>query len=508
MGTNPPHQPLGDDALQRPGDKVAFHPDIQQAVDGGKGAVGVDGGKDQVAGHGGPHGDLRRVPVAYLAHRDDIRVLAEHRPQDAGKGEAGFFVYLHLADPAHVVFHRVLQGDQVHLLAAQAVNNGVEGGGFAGAGGSHHQQHPLGGGVQQLAQLPQVFPQKANPLQGGKLRALPQQADHHLFPVDGWQGGDTQVQNLLADGGVGPAVLGDVLLGDVHPGHNLHPGNHRPLQLLGHGDDIAQHPVDAHPDGHALLPRLHMDIAGPLGGGPVDDGVHQADGRGGVRLLLVHRHALGGGGGVLAAQQVPAHILDGLHGPLVAVKVLHRPLHRGGGGDEGDDPAAAHRPHLLDGHKVQGVRHGDLDIAAAHPHRHHHVLFGDAFGQRLGHLRRDGVGVQVDELHPQLVHQGADKLFFGDEAVLLEHLPQALAAAGLELQRFLQLLLGDDSALYQQVPQADVFHGASPSVNRFRHRTKTPSSGVLAVISPFPSPTARWMVKPPWPQRTRSSRTW
>ena len=228
-----------------------------------------------------------------------------------------------------------------------------------------------------------------------------------------------------------------------------------------------------------------MDVGGPFRTGPVDDGVHQPDGRGGVRLVLVHGHALGlgrGGGAVLAAQEIPLHVLDGLHGPLVAVEVLDRPLHGGGGGDEGNDPPPGDGPDLLNGHEVQGVRHGQVHVRPGGPDRHGHVLFRRALGQELSHFRRNGVGVQVDELHAQLAHQRVNELPLGDEAVGLQDGAQALAGVLLERQGLIQLGLGDAAAVDQQVAEFDVFHDVPSFSGGFRQRITTPPSGVWALM--------------------------
>ena len=47
-------------------------------------AVGVQRGEDQVAGQGGPHGQLGGLGVADLADQDDVGVLAQHA--HAGRG--------------------------------------------------------------------------------------------------------------------------------------------------------------------------------------------------------------------------------------------------------------------------------------------------------------------------------------------------------------------------------------------------------------------------------------
>lgn len=119
VGTDAPHQPLGDDAAQGVGDKVRLHADVHQTGNGGYGVVGVQRGQHQMSGDGGADGDRTCLAVADLAHRDNIGVLAQDGAQARGKGHTGLFIDLALADAGDVVFHGVLQRHDVGLLAAQ-----------------------------------------------------------------------------------------------------------------------------------------------------------------------------------------------------------------------------------------------------------------------------------------------------------------------------------------------------------------------------------------------------
>ena len=59
---------------------------------------------------------------------------------------------------------------------------------------------------------------------------------------------------------------------------------------------------------------VHVDVAGPLGAGPVDDGVYRADGGRGVLLVLVYRQTLRlGGDGNYRNNSAPGNGLDLLH---------------------------------------------------------------------------------------------------------------------------------------------------------------------------------------------------
>ena len=124
-----------------------------------------------------------------------------------------------------------------------------------------------------------------------------------------------------------------------------------------------------------------------------------------------------------------------------------------------------------------------MDIRPGGPDGNHFVLFRRALGNKLGHLRRDGAGVQVNELHAQLAHQRVDELAFRDEAMLLQNSAQPLAGALLKLQRLIQLSLGDVAAFNQQIAEFNVLHGVvSSSFGGFKQRMTTPSGGVSALM--------------------------
>ena len=78
-------QALGDDAFDGGGDQERLEAQVEQAGDGAGGVVGVQGAEDQVAGQGRLHGDLGGFLVADFADQDDVRVLTQHRPEDAAR---------------------------------------------------------------------------------------------------------------------------------------------------------------------------------------------------------------------------------------------------------------------------------------------------------------------------------------------------------------------------------------------------------------------------------------
>ncbi len=134
----------------------------------------------------------------------------------------------------------------------------------------------------------------------------------------------------------GVAVLRDLMLGNIHTAHDFQAGDHGILQVGRHCQDAAEQTVDTHPHHHLALLRLQMDVTGPLGISPLDEGVDEADGGGGLlRVRRVLRHL--GGDDIAAAAGLSLHLLDDPCRTLVAVQAADGLLHGLAGGDHGDD---------------------------------------------------------------------------------------------------------------------------------------------------------------------------
>ena len=380
MGAHLAHEALRDDAAHAAGDEVRLHADIDETVDGGRRVVGVHGGQHQVAGDGGAHGDLGRLAVANLAHRHDVGVLAQDGAQAAGEGHARFLVDLHLVHAVDVVFHRVFQRDEVHRIGVQLADHRVHGGAFARAGGAHDQHHAVVRADEPLVLL-QVVALQADARRVEQRLALVQQADDHRLAVDGGQRVDAQVDVLLLQADVCAAVLRHAALRGVHTAHDLQTRDDRSLQLLRHREDRAQHAVDTHAHMQVDLARLQVDIAGALGGGSLDDAVHETHRGSRLRVGVVAQR--GGlersGRGVVGACRagVALHLLDGAGGTLVAVQRhdgAHQRIMRG---HHRDDALPSGVLHRFDGHEVQRVAHGQAHLVGRSAHGHHVVLACD-----------------------------------------------------------------------------------------------------------------------------------
>ena len=145
-----------------------------------------------MTGDGGPHGDGGRLAVPDLTHGDDVRVLTQDGSQAAGEGHAGLFVDLALADAGDVIFHRVLERDDVHFLAREVAEHHAHRRGFAGARGADQQDHAAGIPKQRLIGL-KVVALQPDGVAGEELRGLVEQAQHDLLAVHRRHRGDAQV---------------------------------------------------------------------------------------------------------------------------------------------------------------------------------------------------------------------------------------------------------------------------------------------------------------------------
>ena len=121
---------------------------VDDTVDGGRGAGGVQGAEDQVTGFGGGHGGFDGDQVAQFADEDDVGVLTEGAAEGFGEARdvrADFTLDHHALLVVVVEFDGVLDRDDVHgAFLVDDVDHGGEGGGLAGTGRAGHEDHAAG----------------------------------------------------------------------------------------------------------------------------------------------------------------------------------------------------------------------------------------------------------------------------------------------------------------------------------------------------------------------------
>ena len=142
-GTQPPHEPLRNDAEQGGGDDIGLHPHVGQTRQRGRGVVSVKRREHQVAGLRGLHRDLGCFLVADFAHQYDVGILAKNRTKRVGERELGLFVHLRLVHARDLIFDRVFDRDDVGLPRLDGRDRRTQRGRLAAARGAHHQNHSV-----------------------------------------------------------------------------------------------------------------------------------------------------------------------------------------------------------------------------------------------------------------------------------------------------------------------------------------------------------------------------
>ena len=116
---NAPHQPLGQDRLDRGGDQKRRYAHVAQAGDRAGRVVRVQRAEHHMTGQRRLYRDLGRFDVANLAHQDPVRILPQDGPQALGERVADRGVDRHLHDAVDVVLDRVFGRDQLVLDVIQ-----------------------------------------------------------------------------------------------------------------------------------------------------------------------------------------------------------------------------------------------------------------------------------------------------------------------------------------------------------------------------------------------------
>src|SRR5260370_1951067 len=93
-----------------------------------------------MASEGGANGDVGGRAVEYFANHNHIPILADDVPQSGCKGEADLRIHVDLVDTVHLIFDRVLDGDDLLVGDVDAFQRRVERGRFAAAGGPGHEE--------------------------------------------------------------------------------------------------------------------------------------------------------------------------------------------------------------------------------------------------------------------------------------------------------------------------------------------------------------------------------
>ncbi len=280
------YQALGEEGADGGGYEERLHAHIDEAADTTDGIIGVEGGENQVAGEGGADGDFRGLEVANFSDHHDVRIGAEDGAEGGGEGEANlvFNGDLHYAD--EFIFHRIFHGDNAALGVIDLAEEGIEAGGFPGAGGAGDEDDAVGQ-VQQRFDF--IFDKWLHPELGDVEFLLVEKPQRDALALDGGDGGDADVDGGTLELEVDPAILWHAALGDIEPGHDFQTGDDGALECFDifrhrHLDEAA---IDAVADAEIGAERLDVDVRGALVEGFADDLVDELDDGGFLIVVII-----------------------------------------------------------------------------------------------------------------------------------------------------------------------------------------------------------------------------
>ncbi len=96
----------------------------------------MERGKDQMSGQGGLNADLCCLRVPYLAHQNNIRVLANDGSEALGERQIYFRVYLDLSNSIDLIFNRVFDRNDVDFGSVDCAQGAIQGCRFSATRGA------------------------------------------------------------------------------------------------------------------------------------------------------------------------------------------------------------------------------------------------------------------------------------------------------------------------------------------------------------------------------------
>jgi len=172
-----------------------------------------------VTGLGGLNGNARGFFITDFADHEDIGILSEECAQCGCEGESGAGIEVDLADVGKLDFDRVFDGGDIFFGLVEVVEGGVEGGGFAAAGGACDEDHAIGFG-EGILELCVFWFRHAGVFQGGQDFLGLQEAEDAFFAVEDGAGVDADIGAMEVEA----AILWESAFSDIEFGHDFEAG--------------------------------------------------------------------------------------------------------------------------------------------------------------------------------------------------------------------------------------------------------------------------------------------
>ena len=225
-----------------------------------------------------------------------------------------------------------------------------------------------------------VTRQEPELIQGISGALLKEDPHDHLFAVDRRQGGDAEIDLLPVHRELDPAVLREPLLGDVHPAHDLDPGDDGGEGGLGRGHHIALSAVEPEANADVALGGLDVDVAATELDRLGDEGVDELNDGDVVGLGLFRALDL------LTLFLLDLDALKDLLG-LNAVVLVEGLVDLGFRGDGRDDLDVQSQLEVVQGEDIRRIGHGQEEAVPLAMDGDAPVLAGQVLGDQFHQLR-------------------------------------------------------------------------------------------------------------------------
>ncbi len=448
-----PDQALRQDADHRRCQQVVFDAHVEQTVDGARGIVGVNGRQHQVTGQRRLHRDLRGFQVADLADHDDVGVLPHDRAQRVGERQIDLRLDLDLVDAGHLVFDRVLDGEDLDVGLVQAIERRIQRRRLAAAGRPGDEQDAVRFDQHVEESLQRVV-LEAESLEVERDAALVEDPHHDRLAVHRRHRRYAQIDLLALHAQPDAPVLRQTPLGDVEIGHDLDARDHRGGKAPRRRLDLVQHAVDPVAHDQPVLERLDVDVGRARVERIGDDQRHQADHRrfGGEILQLLD---VGVEGEIVALLDVAQDLAERRFARAVQPLERRLELHRN----------RDLRPHLAPGDHLERI---DRVLVGRIGHRQRKLGF--VFGERqrarfaqesrrhaLLEYRKLGVAGGLDQRQSELIGQRLRHVALRDDAERDQQHAELLAGVLLNAQGAVQARGIELAALDQHLAESFSF---------------------------------------------------
>ena len=219
---------------------------------------------------------LCRLKVTDFSDEHDVRVLTQEGAKHLRERVSDVMVDRHLHDSVHIVFDRLLCGEDFGVDIVDATENGIEGGRLSGTGRSRNHDDAVGLFDVHRDLLVHVF-RKTDVLKVERRCALVENTHNHRFAMGGGKTRHTKVDGTPRDVDRNASVLWNAAFGDVETRHDLDAGD----DCRSHGDIRSLHrvkrAVHTVADLEILLERLDVDVGRAVYNTLIENQVHELD---------------------------------------------------------------------------------------------------------------------------------------------------------------------------------------------------------------------------------------